>query len=86
MFVLQLNLVDFFIDSASNDCARVKMEGKMPNVALTQLQIELIAWACDTAVNEHARFLEDDVRLALAQALRSMGKQGEADLIEPQIR
>ncbi len=56
----------------------------MPSVELTQLEIDLVAEACDTAANEHARFLADDVRLALAQALRAMGKQCEAGLIETQ--
>ncbi len=56
----------------------------MPHVALTQYQIDLIAEAIDAAVNERARFLDDDVRLALAQALRAMGKLREAELMEPQ--
>ncbi len=56
----------------------------MSYVALTKLQIDLVAEAIEVAVNEHARFLEDDVLLALAQALRAMGKQREAELIEPE--
>ena len=56
----------------------------VPHVALTQYQIDLIAEAIDAAVNERARFLDDDVRLALAQALRAMGKLREAELMEPQ--
>ncbi len=56
----------------------------MSHVALTKLQIGLIVEAIEVAVNEHARFLEDDVLLALAQALRAMGKQREAELIEPE--
>ena len=55
----------------------------MRHVVLTQHQIDLVAEACDTAANEHARFLENDVRLALAHALRAMGKVREAELIEP---
>ena len=53
----------------------------MPQVMLTQHQINLIAEACDTAVDERAYFLEQDVRLALAQALREMGRPREADLM-----
>jgi len=56
----------------------------MSYVALTNFQIDLVAEAIEVAVNEHARFLEDDVLLALAQALRAMGKQREAELIEPE--
>ena len=60
------------------------MVDEMPDIAMTQYQIDLIAEACDTAANEHARFLEKDVRLALAHVLRAMGKVREAELIEPQ--
>ncbi len=55
----------------------------MPNVVLTQSQIDHLAEACSTAVNEHARFLEDDVRRALAQALHALGKPEESSQIEP---
>lgn len=55
----------------------------MPNVILTQSQINFIAEACSTAVNEDARFLDDEVRLSLAQALHAMGKPEELMLIEP---
>lgn len=55
----------------------------MPNVILTQSQINFIAEACSTAVNEDARFLEDEVRLSLARALHAMGKSEESTLIEP---
>ena len=55
----------------------------MPHIVLAQDQIDLVAEACDTAANEHARFLEHDVRLALAHALRAMGKVRKAELIEP---
>ena len=55
----------------------------MPNVVLTQAQIDTIAEACSTAVNEHARFLDDEVRRALAQALQAMGKPAESVLIGP---
>lgn len=55
----------------------------MPKVVLTQTQIDTIAEACSTAVNEHARFLDDEVRRALAQALQALGKSAESTLIEP---
>lgn len=55
----------------------------MPNVILTQSQIDSIAEACSTAINEDARFLDDEVRLSLAQALHAMGKPKESTLIEP---
>ena len=55
----------------------------MPNVALTHHEIDLVAEACDTAVNEHSRFLENDTRRDLARALRAMGKVSEAEAIEP---
>ncbi len=55
----------------------------MANVSLTQKQIDWISEACVAAVDERARFLEDDVRLALAQALYAMNKPNEAALIEP---
>ncbi len=55
----------------------------MPNVVLTQSQIDTLAEACNTAVNEHARFLEDDVRRALAQTLLALGKPEESSQIEP---
>ena len=58
----------------------------MPNVVLTQSQIDTLAEACNTAVNEHARFLEDDVRRALAQALHALGKPEESSRIEPSER
>ncbi len=57
----------------------------MPNVVLTQLQIDFLADACSTAVNEHARFLDDEVRRALALALDAMGKPAESTLIEPSV-
>ncbi len=57
---------------------------KMSYVALTQLQIDLVAEAFEVAINEHARFLEDDALQAIAQALRAMGKQREAELIDPE--
>ena len=55
----------------------------MPKVVLTQIQIDSLADACSTAVNEHARFLENDVRLELARALQALGKRKESSLIEP---
>ena len=55
----------------------------MPKVVLTQTQIDFLAEACSTAVNEHARFLDDDVRRALAQALQGMGRHEESLLMEP---
>jgi hypothetical protein len=55
----------------------------MPKVVLTQTQIDTIAEACSTAVNEHARFLDEEVRRALAQALHALGKSTESTLIEP---
>ena len=55
----------------------------MPKVVLTQMQIDTIAEACSTAVNEHARFLDDEARRRLAQALRAMGKPAESTLMEP---
>ncbi len=55
----------------------------MPKVALTQTQIDFLAEACSTAVNEHALFLDDEVRRALAQALHAMGRPHESSLIEP---
>ncbi len=55
----------------------------MPKVILTQSQINTIADACSTAVNEHARFLDDEVRRSLAQALHAMGKPAASNLIEP---
>lgn len=58
----------------------------MAYVSLTQEQIDWIADACVAAVDEHARFLEDDVRLALAQALVAMNKPREAASIEPARR
>ena len=58
--------------------------GKMSYVALTQIQIDLVAEAIEVAVNEHARFLEDDMLRAMAQVFRAMGKQREAELIEPE--
>ena len=57
---------------------------EMPYFALTQTQIDLVTEACETAVNEHARFLDDDVRSALAQALRAVGKPCAAESIDPQ--
>ena len=54
------------------------------NVALTQLQIDLVAEAIDVAASEHARFLEDDARQAFARLLRVMGKQQDASSIEPE--
>ncbi len=56
----------------------------MPHIILAQDQIDIVAEACETAANEHARFLEKDVRLALAHVLRAMGKVREAELIKPQ--
>ncbi len=55
----------------------------MPNVVLTQSQIDSIAEACSAAVNEYAHFLDDEVRRTLAQALHAMGKPEESTLIEP---
>ena len=55
----------------------------MPKVDLTQIQIDSLAEACNTAVNEHARFLENDVRRALAEALHALGKPEESSQIEP---
>ena len=55
---------------------------KMPKVVLTQTQIDSLANACSTAVNEHARFLEDDVRRELARALHALGKRKESFLID----
>ena len=55
----------------------------MPNVVLAQTQIDFIAEACSTAVSEHARFLDDEVRRTLAQALRALGKQEESVQLEP---
>jgi hypothetical protein len=55
----------------------------MPKVVLTQIQIDTLADACSTAINEHARFLDDDVRRALAEALHAMGKPKESSRIEP---
>ncbi len=55
----------------------------MPNVVLTQSQIDFLAEACSTAVNEHARFLDDEVRRNLARALHALGKLEESTLIEP---
>jgi len=55
----------------------------MPKVVLTQTQIDSLADACSTAVNEHARFLEDDMRRELARALHALGKRKESSLIEP---
>ncbi len=55
----------------------------MPNVVLTQTQIDFIAEACNTAVSEHARFLDDEVRRVLAQALDALGKQEESVQLEP---
>ena len=55
----------------------------MPNVVLTQSQIDFLTEACSTAVNEHARFLDDEVRRTLAQALDALGKPEESTLIEP---
>ncbi len=63
---------------------RRRLVDEMPDIKMTQYQIDLVAEACDTAVNEHSRFLENDVRLALAHVLRAMGKVREAELIEPQ--
>ena len=54
----------------------------MPNVVLTQSQIDFLAEACSTAINEHARFLDDEVRRTLAQALYALGKPEEWSLIE----
>ena len=61
------------------------LDGKpeMPQVVLTQTQINFLAEACSTAVNEHARFLDDEVRRVLAQALHAMGKSEESSLLEP---
>ncbi len=56
---------------------------QMPNVVLTQSQIDFLAEACSTAINEHARFLDDEVRRTLAQALHAMGKPEEWSLMEP---
>lgn len=58
----------------------------MPNVVLTQSQIDSLADACSAAVDEHARFLDDEVRLALADALRALGKLEESTWIEPRPR
>ncbi len=55
----------------------------MPNVVLTQSQIDFLAEACRTAVDEHARFLDDEVRRDLARALHALGKLEESKLIEP---
>jgi hypothetical protein len=55
----------------------------MPKITLTQTQIDSLADACNTAVNEHARFLEDDVRRELARALKALGKGEESSQIEP---
>ncbi len=63
---------------------RRRLVDEIAQITLMHYQIELIAEACDTAANEHARFLANDVRLALAHALRAMGKMREAELIKPQ--
>ena len=55
----------------------------MPNVVLTQTQIDFITEACNTVVSEHARFLDDEVRRTLAQALRALGKREESFQLEP---
>lgn len=55
----------------------------MPRVTLSQSQIDFLAEACQVVVNEHARFLDDDVRLILAEALYAMNKPREAATIEP---
>jgi hypothetical protein len=55
----------------------------LANVSLTQKQIDWISEACVVAVDERACFLEEDVRLALAQALYAMNRPNEAALIEP---
>jgi hypothetical protein len=55
----------------------------MPRVVLSQKQIDTVAEACTTAINEHAVFLDDEVRRRLAQALQAMGKTTELDPIEP---
>ena len=55
----------------------------MPNVILTQSQIDSVAEACSAAVNEYAYFLDDEMRRTLAQALHALGKPEESTLIEP---
>ena len=55
----------------------------MPNVVLTQSQIDFIAEACSAAVDEHARFLDDEARRNLAQVLQALGKSEESMLIAP---
>ena len=55
----------------------------MPNVILTQSQIDSVAVACSVAVNEYAYFLDDEVRRTLAQALHALGKTEESTLIDP---
>ncbi|MEE8297035.1 MAG: hypothetical protein V3R26_04305 [Hyphomicrobium sp.] len=54
----------------------------MPNVTLSQSQIDSLAQACQAAVDEFADFLDEDVRMTLAQALYAMNKPREAASIE----
>lgn len=54
----------------------------MVQVKLSPAQIEWIAKACEVASGNDDRFLEDDVRRLLAQALRAMGRPREAASID----
>jgi len=54
----------------------------LKSLTLSQQEIDLMAEACVAIVDEHARFLDDDVRAVLAGALRAMGKPREAAAID----
>jgi hypothetical protein len=55
---------------------------ELKSLTLSQQEIDLMADACVAIVDEHARFLDDDVRAVLAGALRAMGKPREAAAID----
>ena len=46
----------------------------MPDVFLSESQVDTLAEACQVAVEEHLRFLDDDMRMVLAQALLEMNR------------
>ena len=57
----------------------------MTSVNLTPAQIDMIVEAFNAAMNETARFLEDDARDTMADVLRRMGRLREADEIAPSL-
>ena len=46
----------------------------MPDVFLSESQVDTLVEACQVAVDEHLRFLDDELRLVLARALLEMNR------------